>query len=214
LPDINANLPLGTSITVVDSGNAGRNNIVIEPGDSTINGLTPEITIAGNFGGVTLVSDGISNWTALRLSFNGIDEVDNGEEISLSTAVSYFATEAEETSTLPAGIEGQVKTLIMSVYVGTMTVNVPNAGWIVGSGTGDIIFDQKGDACTLQFINNAWFMVSNNGCEFGNIIPVVAGSVPITASSSGRAGTIAYDAAFMYICVASNTWKRVAITSW
>jgi hypothetical protein len=210
-----ANPQLGTTITVVDNGNAGTNNITITPPAGTaINGVdTNSITIAGNYGGLTLVSDG-TNWTALRLSFNGSDDVSNGEAISLSTAVSYFATEASETSTLAAGTEGQVKTLIMSAYVGSMTVNVGNAGWISGSGAGDIVFDQKGDSCTLQFINSAWYMVSNNGCGFGNTIPVFAAAIPATASSAGKAGTISYDSSYMYVCTATNTWKRVAIASW
>jgi hypothetical protein len=213
------NPQLGTTVTVVDNGNAGTNNITIVPPSSvSINGVTYSlpgtgVVIAGNYGGLTLVSDG-NSWTALRLSFNGSDDVADEEDISLSTAVSYFATEGDETSTLAAGSEGQVKTLVMSAYVGSMTVNVSNAGWIVGSGAGDIVFDQKGDSCTLQFINNAWYMVSNNGCKFGDYSPVVAATIPASASAAGKAGTIAYEGAYLYICTATNTWKRVAIATW
>lgn len=39
-------------------------------------------------------------------------------------------------------------------------------------------------------------------------------AVPSTAGSSGRAGMMAADASFLYICTATNTWKRVAISSW
>ena len=215
-----ANPTLGTTITVVDNGNAGTNNITIGPSSSLsvdINGQTytpgTGIVIAGNYGGMTLVSDG-TNWTALRLSFNGSDDVADEEDISLNTAVSYFATEGDETSQLAAGTEGQVKTLIMSAYVGSMTVAVTNAGWIVGAGAGDIVFDQKGDSCTLQFINNAWYLVSNNGCKFSSSSPVLAVNIPASASSAGKAGTIAYDPTYLYICTATNTWKRVALATW
>ena len=214
-----SNPQLGTTVTVVDNGHAGTNNITIVPPSSvSINGVTYSIAgtgivIAGNFGGITLVSDG-TNWTALRLSFNGSDDVADGEAISLSTAVSYFATEGDETSTLAGGTEGQVKTLIMSAYVGSMTVNVGNAGWVVGSGAGDVVFDQKGDSCTLQFINSAWYMVSNNGCKFGSSTPVFAATIPGTASSTGKAGTIAYDSSYLYVCIATNTWKRVGLATW
>ena len=210
---------LGTTITVVDNGNAGTNNItIVPPSGVSINGQTYSvagtgIVIAGDHGGLTLVSDG-NNWTALRLSFNGSDDVSAGEAISLSTAVSYFATEAAETATLAAGAEGQVKTLIMSAYVGSMTVNVSNAGWTVGGGAGDIVFDQKGDSCTLQFINTAWYIVSNNGCGFGNTIPVVAAAIPASASSAGKTGSIAYDSTYLYVCISTNTWKRVALATW
>ena len=34
---------------------------------------------------------------------------------------------------------------------------------------------------------------------------------PATSTSAGIAGQIAYDATFLYICVAANTWKRVPL---
>ena len=36
-------------------------------------------------------------------------------------------------------------------------------------------------------------------------------TVPATASSAGVAGQVAYQSGWLYICVASNTWQRVAI---
>ena len=43
---------------------------------------------------------------------------------------------------------------------------------------------------------------------------VASGSAPASATSTGVAGTIAYDSSYVYICTATNTWKRVAISSW
>jgi hypothetical protein len=37
---------------------------------------------------------------------------------------------------------------------------------------------------------------------------------PATATSSGTAGQIAYDSNYVYICTATNTWKRSALSSW
>ncbi len=39
-------------------------------------------------------------------------------------------------------------------------------------------------------------------------------SAPSTASSTGTAGQIAYDSSYMYVCTATNTWKRTALTTW
>lgn len=38
--------------------------------------------------------------------------------------------------------------------------------------------------------------------------------VPPTATSTGVVGQIAADNSHLYICTATNTWRRVAITSW
>jgi len=37
---------------------------------------------------------------------------------------------------------------------------------------------------------------------------------PASASATGTAGTIAWDADYIYICTATNTWKRVGIATW
>lgn len=41
-------------------------------------------------------------------------------------------------------------------------------------------------------------------------------SIPSTQTSSGIAGQIAYDASYVYVCVADNTWQRIAYdaTTW
>jgi hypothetical protein len=48
--------------------------------------------------------------------------------------------------------------------------------------------------------------------QSGTFAVVVA--APTTASDPGVAGTIAYDATHIYVCVATDTWKRVAIATW
>tara|TARA_R100000700_G_C3171119_1_gene145693 strand:- start:1664 stop:1948 length:285 start_codon:yes stop_codon:yes gene_type:complete len=37
---------------------------------------------------------------------------------------------------------------------------------------------------------------------------------PATSSSTGTTGMIATDANYIYVCTATNTWKRAAITTW
>ena len=39
-------------------------------------------------------------------------------------------------------------------------------------------------------------------------------SVPETSTSSGKVNNIAIDANYLYVCVAQNTWKRIALSSW
>lgn len=42
----------------------------------------------------------------------------------------------------------------------------------------------------------------------------IAVKVPETSSSSGSVGDIAYDSNYVYICVATNTWKRSSLNTW
>jgi hypothetical protein len=45
----------------------------------------------------------------------------------------------------------------------------------------------------------------------GTIADVTA---PTSATSNGVAGQIATDANYIYVCTATNTWKRAAIATW
>lgn len=40
------------------------------------------------------------------------------------------------------------------------------------------------------------------------------GTAPATSGAAGTAGDIRYDADYIYVCTATNTWKRAAIATW
>jgi hypothetical protein len=61
--------------------------------------------------------------------------------------------------------------------------------------------------------------ILKNNFEFGSANPKYDpvsnwSAVPATAASSGVTGQEAYDAGFVYICVGTNVWKRVALSTW
>lgn len=43
--------------------------------------------------------------------------------------------------------------------------------------------------------------------------PQIPKSTPASSAATGVPDTIIYDANFIYICVAKNTWKRTALSS-
>ena len=42
----------------------------------------------------------------------------------------------------------------------------------------------------------------------------ISSNAPASASDTGKAGAIAYDADYVYVCVATDTWKRAALSTW
>jgi hypothetical protein len=40
------------------------------------------------------------------------------------------------------------------------------------------------------------------------------GTAPATATSTGTAGDVRYDADYIYICTATNIWKRSQLLTW
>lgn len=205
----------GTFYTVTDSGNAGTNNIIIDPINNvaTINGVTGQRRIVGNYSAVTLVTDGV-NWTMINSAYNGSEDVAANATISNSTSVSYFSTgPSAETAVLPNGVEGQIKTLIMRSFENTMTVTVASAGWRTDGSQGSILFDKTGDCCILQYIDTKWYVISNNDCRINGSGPAEMTPAPAAASSTGRPGQLAFDSEYLYVCVANNTWKTVPFNS-
>jgi len=82
---------------------------------------------------------------------------------NLALTTSYFSTVTNSTATLAAGVSGQIKTFVMYQESGNMVITVTNPGW---GGAGTITFNATGEACTLQYVNNKWFCIGNNGAAF------------------------------------------------
>lgn len=57
-------------------------------------------------------------------------------------------------------------------------------------------------------------VLSTDGTGVLSWVDPAGGTAPATASSTGRAGEIRYDSSYVYVCVATNTWKRAALSTW
>ena len=96
---------------------------------------------------------------------NSSEDLATATAASLAFTTSYFTTTGAETATLAAGVAGQIKAFAMFATAGNMVITVTNAGWKT-SGTGTMTFTAIGQACTLQYVNNKWFCIGNNGVTF------------------------------------------------
>jgi len=48
----------------------------------------------------------------------------------------------------------------------------------------------------------------------GKILRIGTAKTPATAGAAGNAGEICWDSSYMYVCIATNTWRRMAHASW
>jgi len=89
-----------------------------------------------------------------------------GGVISIYTTATYIDASIPGTGTLPVGVDGQIKTLMVAVAGNSYTVTVNNAGWKT-AGNGTLTMPSSiGAAVTLQYINSKWYCIGNNGCSF------------------------------------------------
>lgn len=121
--------------------------------------------------------------------------------------------------------------IVLTDSTGNITITATAAG---GGGsanaagnTGEIQFNLSG---TFGSSSNLSYNSSNNILSVGNVILTSANSaitysnsslattmiisVPSSANADGVAGQISFDANYVYVCVASNTWKRANMSTW
>jgi hypothetical protein len=84
----------------------------------------------------------------------------------------------------------------------------------VGAGTEafnlQVLLMAAGSAATAV----ATFNSNGNFGITGNTLNIPVSRTPASASATGTAGDICWDASYIYVCVAANTWERVAIATW
>jgi len=91
----------------------------------------------------------------------------------------------------------------------------------IGTGTGvggDVVIQYAAAGSTGTAANTLAAALTVDGgtgnATFGGDIAVTAPTVPASAAATGTTGTIAWDASYVYVCTATDTWKRVAIATW
>lgn len=98
----------------------------------------------------------------------------------------------------------------ISGFVLANNVLTSNAIQIRGNVTGGNLVSST-EISAVGLISGANLSVSGNLTVGANL---VGKRESRTNSATGTAGEITWDANYIYICVARNTWKRLALSSW
>ena len=157
--------------------------------------------------------------------------------VSSVSAFSFVDVSAAFTSSSTADI---ADTLTLSKATGTGLDVVADAsiGGTLTMGIGDGVVTNQITAPSLSNIafymggvQRGAFVAPSGGFVLGYGLTVTSGTTilqdalfqgglyttpdtPASASASGTAGQISVDANYIYVCTATNTWKRVAIATW
>ena len=72
------------------------------------------------------------------------------------------------------------------------------------------------DSATTISVTGTNFTVSSDGdlTLSGDIVKITTPKTPASASATGTIGQICWDTSYIYVCVATDTWKRAAIATW
>lgn len=175
--------------------------------------------------GTTLVGtelfEAVQSASSVKLSSDQIKTFTNKDPVlQTSTAATNTpataATLSHQTSSVPsAGIgvrlDFQCETAVSNTNIGARISAVSTN---VGSGTEafdlQVLLQAGGALPTLA----ARFTSAGNFGIAGNTINVPNTRTPASAGAPGTAGDICWDASYIYVCVATDTWKRAGIATW
>jgi hypothetical protein len=76
-------------------------------------------------------------------------------------------------------------------------------------------YGTSSDALTIaRASSNVTFAGTVIANASSNAFRITTAQTPASAGATGTAGTICWDTSYIYVCTATNTWKRVAISTW
>jgi hypothetical protein len=185
---------LAPSAAAVNGGLATKANLA---GGNTISGSQ------GITGTVTITNTSLQ---PLRATYTGV---------ALSSHRGIAKIQATSTGNMVDGYGPEIGYYIRD------TANVDNIIGSIGTerygadNTGKMYFNAYNSGVEFKFLDGAY-----NGANF--YVPLTAtqfklsalNTAPSSATDTGTLGEIRYDANYMYVCVATNTWKRTALSSW
>jgi len=197
-----------------------------------LNGVAQVPTVDYGISGSTLTftSPPSSTDEILIISINAADNLTTTTFTGNGSNTQFTLTDPSTTAKTFVYLNGVSQMPINDYYVTgkTLTFTTPPAnGDNIVARTFFYRIDAAGTNTHIQYNDSGFssgspgfiFDKSTNNVTISNTLNVAsvrftASNPPLTATSNGVAGTIAWDSGYIYVCVATNTWKRVAISTW
>ena len=197
-----------TSYLPTYSGNIG--SILVNNGLAVVGNIQAGFALPPTaFGNVIFNGIGLANSSA-QLNIQNVDSV------GTNNSADIIATAPNGTDTskyIDMGINGN--NFVSSAW----TISGKNDGYVyINSGNLTLGTDTPNTTVKVHvggtLAGNVVTTFSNSNVTIcGNLI-VCDGYVPTANNSAGTAGQIAWDSGYVYVCIATNTWKRANISTW
>ena len=169
----------------------------------------------------TELFESVQSASSVKLTSDQIKTFTNKDAVlatstSATNTPATAATLSHETSGVPsAGIgvrlDFQCETSTSNTNIGARIAAISTN---VGSGTEafDLLIQlQSAGALPTEV---AKFTSAGNFSIVGNTVNIPNTRTPASAAAPGTKGDICWDTSYIYVCVATDTWKRVAIATW
>ena len=142
--------------------------------------------------------------------------IQNVDSVGTQNSADFIATAPNGTDTsryIDMGINGN---------------NYSSSSWTVSGANDGYVYINSGNLTLGTDTPNTTVKVHVGGTLAGNVVTTFSNSnvticgnlivcnvyVPTANNSVGTTGQISYDSSYVYICIATNTWKRANISTW
>ncbi len=219
---------ISTTQNIVTSGTVSGSNLSgTNTGDVTLAaiGAVPNANAASLSGQQLTLQPASASFGGVLTT--GAQTIAGAKTLTGVTTVSD--TTASTTTTTGALVVGGGVGIANSITIGNdgAGVSIRSPSFVLRSTAGGVAGNIYMDMGTGSASHGEFIIRSSNGFNdrltvdaTGNLI-VYAGqfqlrttSTPASASATGVTGTISWDTNFLYVCVATDTWKRMALLTW
>jgi len=174
---------------------------------------------------------GYFNTTGTQNTFIGRQAGQNNTIGTANVGLGYGAggatTTGDQNTSVGSQAGGSVVTGGANVFLGRSAGYAAN-----GASSGNVIIGSNAGPTSAAEYNNKLYISNNSGTpliggDFSDKTIVIDGTItatqfklsalntaPASSAAAGIIGEIRYDANYMYVCVATNTWKRSALITW
>lgn len=162
-------------------------------------GLPPVVVGIANTSctGLVIVSNNLTINASGYLSLSSNINVSNVVTDDLTATGNVYLGVADSNTAQLVHIHGTIHSNVVPHTSFNYTLGSPSGYWLSGYIGG------------ITIANNRIIFADNT-----SISTASRGSPPATASSNGTPGAISFDSDYLYVCVANNTWKRAALSTW
>jgi hypothetical protein len=181
------------------------------------------VGLSGNAGGASYFGgNGLFSGNTLSVAGKLVNSAANGATIPASNGLFQVAGQAingleliGKGSTTDFVLYDAAANTIADVPTSGNTLRIRPATSASNSYTGALVVGNgsAGSAATNVAIGGGNVNAGGTLTVGGAVIHTLS-ATPASATAAGTVGTMSWDANYIYICTATNTWKRVAIATW
>lgn len=175
----------------------------------------------------TLTSPTINTATLATPTIDSIKGSDGNTAVSFNNATSqatYLEFKNTSGSSLELYARGTPSNLDIAVnpkgtgrfYVSVATGQTPTIGGVGADTNHDLNLTSKGtgvvkaNGVQVDTISGAYTLTNKTLTS----PKITSGNAPASAGATGTTGQVEWDSGYIYICTATNTWKRAAVATW